>query len=354
MTATLTLDQNRLYHQAKNIQDKDDVIVVVKNNAYNFGMELSFEAFYKAGIRSYATTNLQEAMWLRNQDKEIMILLLDPSTDFDLLKEYNITVTLPSIAFYQQYKTKLNGIQIHLVFKNSLNRFGFDTSEEMRTVLNDDSLSITGIWTHFAFADELNDSRYEEEKDNWMNVLEDLSLYLNKLDYIHAQNSASYVRDQKLPGHTHIRAGVLMYGTRPYYESLDESIAQQTIQVSTTIKDIVTVPKGQSAGYSAAFVAEDDTQLAICDIGYGNGILRSRSKFPVNIHGESYPIAVLMMSHLMVQIDENVSIGDQVFLYNDDLRLDYFTYKGVGAFSEQMAGLNHVTFEKKIIPIEND
>lgn len=352
MSATLTLDQNRLYHQAKRIQNKDDVIVVVKNNAYNFGMELAFEAFYKAGIRSYATTNLQEAMWLRKQDNEIMILLLDPTTDFELLREYNITMTLPSLDFYRQYREQLKGVTLHLVYKNLLNRFGFDTAEEMKIVLQDKELITTGIWTHFAFADELEDARYEKEKENWVKVLDSLSPYLEDLDYIHAQNSASYMRDGLLFKHTHIRAGVIMYGTRPYYEELDESVASQTVQVSATVKDIVTVPKGETAGYSAAFEAKEDTLIAICDIGYGNGILRTRSKHEVTIHGKIYPIAVLMMSHMMVKIDDQVSIGDTVYLYNDSLRLDYFTSKGVGAFSEQMAGLNHSTYELKIIPIK--
>lgn len=353
MSAILTLDQNRLFEQAKSIQEKDDVIVVVKNNAYNFGMELAFEAFYKAGIRSYATTNLQEAMWLREQDDKIMILLLDPSIEFSILKEYNITVTLPSIDFYHTYKNELLGINVHLVFKNLLNRFGFDTAEEMKEVLEANELNVTGIWTHFAFADELEDKRYEQEKENWASVLSTLSPYLDNLTHIHAQNSASYMRDSKLPQHTHIRAGVIMYGTRPYYDHLDESVAKQTIQVSATVKDIVTVPKGESAGYSAAFVAEKDTRIAICDIGYGNGILRTRSKHEVIIRGKKYPIAVLMMSHMMVAIDEEVSIGDSVYLYNDELRLDYFTSKGVGAFSEQMAGLNHSTYELDIIPIKD-
>jgi alanine racemase len=352
MSAILTLDQNRLYQQAKSIQDKDDVIVVVKNNAYNFGMELAFEAFYKAGIRSYATTNLQEAMWLREQDDEIMVLLLDPSTEFSILREYNITVTLPSLSFYQKYKADLQDISVHLVYKNLLNRFGFDTAEEMYEVLKANEVSVTGIWTHFAFADELEDRRYEQEKENWEQVLSTLSPFLDQLSYIHAQNSASYMRDGKLAHHTHIRAGVIMYGTRPYYEQLDESVARQTIQLSATVKDIVTVPKGESAGYSAAYIADEDTRIAICDIGYGNGVLRTRSKHEVMIRGKRYPIAVLMMSHMMVAIDEDVTIGDQVYLYNDDLRLDYFTSKGVGAFSEQMAGLNHSTYELNIIPIQ--
>lgn len=352
MPATLTLDQNRLYQQAKNIQKKDKVIAVVKNDAYNFGIKLAFEAFYKAGVRSYATTNLQEAIWLRKQDKKIMILLLDPSTEFDTIKQYNLTLTLPSLSFYEKYKKELKNIKVHLVFKNLLNRFGFDTVEEMKQVLTDKELTVTGIWTHFAFADELEDARYAKEKENWASVLEELASFLPALDYIHAQNSASYMRDGKLPKHTHIRAGVIMYGTRPYFEQLDESLAKQTIQVSADVLDIVTIPKGESAGYAAAFVAEEETKIAICNIGYGNGVLRTRSKHKVSIHSKFYAIAVLMMSHMLVVIDEDVSIGDKVYLYNDDLRLDYFTAKGVGAFSEQMAGLNHATFDVKVVPIQ--
>ncbi|WP_208560200.1 alanine racemase [Marinilactibacillus kalidii] len=352
MAATLTLNQQRLYEQARSLQDNQNVLVVMKNNAYNFGMSLAYEAFYKAGIRSFATTNLDEAIWLRAQHSETVIVLLDPSTEFDLLKKHDITLTIPNMAFYKMYKEQCETIKVHLVFKNLLNRFGFDTAEEMKAVLDEGALTITGIWTHFAFADELEDDRYTIEKENWQYVLSVLSPYLDALTMIHAQNSASFLRDGLFDQHTHIRVGVIAYGTRPYYE-LPESLARQTIEVSATVKDVVTVPKGESAGYSAAFVAEEDTRLAICDIGYGNGILRTRSKHEVMINDQIYPIAVLMMSHMMVKIDEQVSIGDQVFLYNDTLRLDYFTQKGVGAFSEQMAGLNQNTFAVKTIRLSS-
>lgn len=350
MSAILTFNQQRLFEQARSLQDQQDVLVVVKNNAYNFGMERAYKAFYKAGIRSYATTNLEEAVWLRKQDNQITIVLLDPSTEFDVLREHDISLTVPNLTFYHQYKADIQGIKIHLVFKNLLNRFGFDTGEEMKTVFDEQLLTITGIWTHFAFADELTDERYEIEKENWSNVLTVLEPYLDTLTFIHAQNSASYLRDGLFSQHTHIRAGAIVYGALPYY-GLPESLASQGIEVSATVKDIVSVPKGQSAGYSAAFIAEEDTLLAICDIGYGNGILRTRSKHEVMINQQTFPIAVLMMSHLMVKVDTSVSTGDCVYLYNDQLRLEYFRQKGVGAISEQMASLNHHTFKINEIPL---
>lgn len=353
MPAILKLNQKRLYEQAKSLQSQNDVIVVVKNDAYNFGMHRAFEAFFKAGIRSYATTNLKEAVWLRKQNKEIMILLLDPSIEFETLRQHDITLTIPNIAFYDQYKQQIQGLNVQLTYKNLLNRFGFDTSEEMSKALDDHSITVTGIWTHFAYADELRDPRYEIEKKNWFSILNDLSPYLDQLHYIHSQNSASYVRDGLLEGNSHIRPGVIAYGTRPYISDTDYQIAlpQQTIEVSATVKDIIQLKKGQSAGYSAAFTAEKDTTLAICDIGYGNGILRKRSNHKVLINQHHYAIAVLMMSHMMVEIDEQVSIGDTVYLYNDQLRLDIFAQKGVGSFSEQMSGLNHQTFELKEVKL---
>lgn len=352
MTAVLTLNQKRLYEQAKSIQDKDKLIVVVKNDAYNFGMDLAFDAFYAAGVRGFATTNLKEAIELRKKSNQIMILLLDPSTEFDLIRQHNITLTVPNLSFYTQYRNELEGIQIQLVFKNLLNRFGFEKASEMITVLDDNHMTVTGIWTHFAFADELSDLRYDQEKANWVQILDSLSSFVENLTYIHAQNSASYIRDGLLDQHTHLRAGVFAYGTRPYIEGLDTGCAKQTIKVSATVKDIIQISKGQSAGYSAAFVAKKDTTLAICDIGYGNGILRSRAKHEVMINGHFYPIAVMMMSHLLIEVDDGVKTGDKVYIYNDYLRLDDFAAKGVGAFSEQMAGLNHQTFDIQIIPLE--
>lgn len=351
MTAILKLNQQRLYEQAKSLQSQNDVIVVVKNDAYNFGMERAFTAFYQAGIKSYATTNLSEAIWLRKQDKEIMILLLDPSTEFNLLKKYDITLTVPNLTFYNKYKTQLKGIKVQLVYKNLLNRFGFDHSEEMLQVLKEDYVEITGIWTHFAFADDLTEPKYEIEKNNWLTVLKHLKDYIRDLEYIHAQNSASYTREGLLEGHTHIRPGAIAYGALPYFDKVPTSLPAQTIEVSASVKDIVRLKKGHSAGYSAAFVAEKDTSIAICDIGYGNGIMKNRAKHEVLINGKLYPIVVLMMSHLMVEVDEQVNIEDIVILYNDQLRLDEFAYKGVGAISEQMASLNRHTFNLIEIPI---
>lgn len=350
MTATLIRNQKRLADQAKSIQSNVPTIAVVKNDAYNFGLKDTFDAFFHAGIRAFATTNLKEAKQLRRFDSSVEVLLLDPCTEFKELKEHNITLSLPSLDFYKKYREQLKGLSVQLVFKNDLNRLGFTDAADMITVLCDKSLEVNGIWTHFAYADDFESDHYQNEVSNWRDILASLSVHLPSLTYIHAQNSASFLREGLHEEHTHIRAGVILYGTRPYYEGLNESIARQTVEVTANVIEITDIPAGQNAGYSAAFHAEKDTRLAVCDIGYGNGLILSRKNFPVLINQKHYDIQVMMMSHMLVEIDDTVSIGDEVALYNDQLRFDWFTENGIGSFSQQMAAINKETFTEIFIP----
>ena len=350
MTARLIRNQKRLAEQARSIQSQVQTIAIVKNDAYNFGLKDTFDAFYHGGIRAFATTNLKEAKRLRSYDQNVLVLLLDPSTAFDELRQHDITLSVPSFEFYSTYRDELEGLSVQLVFRNDLNRLGFTSSKDMLTVLEDELLDVNGIWTHFAYADDFETDRHANEVANWQAVLKDLNDHLSDLTYIHAQNSASFLREGLHEGHTHIRGGVILYGTRPYYQGLDEAIARQTVEVTANVIEITDVPAGQNAGYSAAFRAEKPTRLAVCDIGYGNGLILSRRDFPVLINDQSYPIRVMMMSHLLVEIDESVSVGDKVVLYNDQLRFDWFTEHGAGSFSQQMAAFNKETFVEEFIP----
>jgi len=349
MTARLTLRADRLTKQARHFQSQVKTIAVVKNDGYNHGLEMVYKAFYKGGIRAFATTSLNEAVQLRKWNSTIFILLMDPNTDFETLRAYDITLTVSSFAYYERYRDELKSLSIQLVYKNDLNRLGFDRLDQMKTVLDDPQMHVTGLWTHFASADDFGVDRYEKEVRNWQALLLDLKDYLSDLDYIHAQNSASYLRSSLLPKHTHVRIGVALYGTRPYYSGLEDVAAEQAVTVQADVIELTPVSAGQSVGYSADYLVEKDTLIAVCDIGYGNGLLKGRKAFPVKIREKSYPIRVMMMSHVLVEVDRDVQIGDAVTFYDDDLRFDWFTKHGIGAFSQQMSSLNRQTFDVTVI-----
>ena len=107
------------------------------------------------------------------------------------------------------------------------------------------------------------------------------------------------------------------------------------------------VQAGDYCGYSFAFeVTKNNTKLAVVDIGYGDGILRTRAKHEALINGKRYPIRALMMSHMFVEVDGNVHAQDEVILYNNDIRIDEYTFKGVGANSEQLSAMNHDSLKR--------
>ncbi|WP_430786525.1 alanine racemase [Virgibacillus flavescens] len=340
MTARLQIDRKRLFEQAKRIQNETNILAVVKNNAYNIGLDLAFEAFFEAGIRSFATTSILEAVQLRKLNEEIYIFLMNPSIEFETLRNYNIAMTLPSLYFYKEHKKDLAGIEVHLEYKNLLRRSGFDHATEMLEVLHEDVVKVTGIWTHFAYADELDLLEYNEEKQNWLILLNEINATERAFRFIHAQNSASFMRDGLFTSHTHARLGILLFGSRPYHD-LSPEIVPSIITLSTNVIQTLSLKKGESSGYSNAFTAASDCRIAICDIGYGDGVLRTRARYDAMINGKRYQIGALMMSHMLVIVDDKVKPDDVAYLYNDRLRVDEYTHLGVGANSEQMSALNH-------------
>ncbi|MDJ1088428.1 alanine racemase [Macrococcoides caseolyticum] len=354
MTARWTVDRTKFIENVKSVMDNTPVMAVVKNNAYHYGLEFAIDAFLQAGITTFSTTNLNEAILIRKIAPEATIFLMNPVTRFNDLRQYNIQMTLPSLAFYHRYQSELDGISVHLEYENLLHRSGFKTFEEMKSVIDDNNqlpvhlqMNINGIWTHFGYADEFDVTEYEIEKEAWLKGLKWISRY-HTFEMIHSQNSASFIRDKIFDEHTHVRIGIILYGSRPY-ASLDESVTHQSLTVSANVIQVRNISKGESAGYSFAFTAEKETKLAVVDIGYGDGILRTRSKHDCIIKGRRYPIRALMMSHMFVEVDNTVEAEDEVILYSDEIRIDEFTFKGIGANSEQLSALNHQSLIKEYI-----
>ncbi|MEJ7172868.1 alanine racemase [Staphylococcus caprae] len=358
MTAIWSVDTEAFYQNAVNVRNEQPIMAVVKNNAYHYGLEFAVKQFLKAGIDTFSTTSLKEAVRVREIAPHATIFLMNAVYDFDTVREYQIHMTLPSLVYYYEYKEDLKGIHVHLEFENLLHRSGFKDLDELHEVLEDhaqndnsEKMIISGLWTHFGYADEFDVPEYGIERKAWLNVLNTLLEEGYTFEMIHAQNSASYYREgqQVLPYHTHARVGIALYGSRPY-RKLDTSRIQQSLTVKGNVIQTREVNAGDYCGYSFAFEAtKDHTRLAVVDVGYGDGILKSRARHEAMINGKRYPIRALMMSHMFVEVDDEVHAQDEVVLYNNDIRIDEFTFKGVGANSEQLSAMNHDSLIKEYI-----
>lgn len=355
MGGTLIIDRAQFIRTAKRSSGGKDVIAVVKNNAYNYGLEFSVSAFLEAGIHSFATTSMDEARTIRKMAPGAMIFLMNPTYDFESVRSNDFHITLPSLEYYYKYRDELAGICVHLEFAGLFNRSGFDDASDMVEVINDANArpahlqaDIAGVWTHFGYADELDMQEYEVERKMWLSILSTVMETGHTFKYIHAQNSASFARDGLFENHTHLRLGIALYGSRPY-AALPVSDYEQSMTLKAPIVQLRHLRASQKCGYGGSYQPDKDASIAVVDIGYGDGILRKRAEFHCMINGRHYPIKALMMSHMIVEVDEEVGMEDEVILYGSDLRIDEFTNLGVGANSEQLGALNYNSLKKVII-----
>ncbi|MFC3388361.1 alanine racemase [Salinicoccus sesuvii] len=349
------IDRAQFVRTAKMSSGGKNVIAVVKNNAYNYGLEFSVSAFLEAGIHSFATTSMDEALTIRQIAPDAMIFLMNPTYDFESVRANDFHITLPSLEYYYKYKDELAGLSVHLEFAGLFNRSGFDNVSDLVEIINDMDvlpthvqMDIAGIWTHFGYADELDMQEYEVERKMWLDTLSSIKKTGHTFKYIHAQNSASFARDGLFDDHTHLRLGIALYGSRPY-ATLPVSDYEQSMTLKAPIVQLRHLRASQKCGYGGSYQPGKDASVAVVDIGYGDGILRKRAEFHCMINGKCYPIKALMMSHMIVEVDEEVSLEDEVILYGSDLRIDEFTNLGVGANSEQLGALNYNSLKKVII-----
>ncbi|HFI0464031.1 TPA: alanine racemase [Streptococcus suis] len=353
--ACLTLDLEAVQANVKQAlnQSHHRVIAVVKNDAYHFGLIPTVTSMVQAGIRFFATTAIQEAIQIKTHFPDVQILVINPSTDFDRLRQYDLHASLPSLAYFETYQDQMHHIHWHLEWAGLMRRSGCRTVEEAQTCLKRalaQGLDVCGLWTHFAWADEL-EGDYDQERGEWLSLRETLS-QVHHFDYIHAQNSASFVRESGpfYPG-DYVRLGIYLYGCLPYAKA--PVSLQHALTLEAQVISIQALDQGESIGYSGAYQAlEGPVKVAVINVGYGDGLLRSRVKKSgaqeghiVHIKGQAYHLMSLMMSHCLALVDDLVQVGDRVVLYDAVLPVHYFTQLGVGANSEQIAALNHQSLE---------
>ncbi|WP_312574399.1 alanine racemase [Staphylococcus saprophyticus] len=355
MTATWSVNRQLFKENAKNVKQDNQIMAVVKNNAYHYGLEFAVEQFLDIGINTFSTTSLKEAIRIRKLAPNATIFLMNAVYEFDKIRENQIQMTLPSLSFYYENINELYDIQVHLKYENLLHRSGLKTLDEIKEVIhhhnqneNEHKMHIRGLWTHFGYADEFDVPDYNIERTAWLEIVDTLLDEGYEFEMIHAQNSASYYREQGvLPNHTHARIGIALYGSRPY-STINESDIQQSLTVKGNVIQVREVNAGEFCGYSFAFEAtKNNTKLAVVDVGYGDGILKARAQHEALINHKRYPIRALMMSHMFVEVDDSVNAQDEVILYNNHIRVDEFTFKGVGANSEQLSAMNHDSLIKE-------
>lgn len=253
----------------------------VKADAYGVGAREAAAALLKAGCRDFFVSTWAEAEQLGGLPSGVSLVVLHGvgRDDHAATALAGARPCLNSIEQVARWKEVAPGAPCDVMVDTGMNRLGLRPNEIgcLR------GLAIDTLHSHLACADE----------DSALNGMQ--------LERFRAVASAVPAKRYSLANSAGIclgrdysfdlvRPGLALYGGIPRPEA--EGGIRQVVRVEAQIVQRRMIPKGESCGYGATFVAQEDTQVAILNIGYADGYLRGFSSHGSAFAGE-YALPVL-------------------------------------------------------------
>jgi alanine racemase len=307
----------------RNILPKDvHVIAVVKANAYGHGAYQVAQAAIQAGATYLAVAFLDEALSLRERGIKEPILVLGASRprDVGVATLHQITLTAYHYDWFteaQKYLSNHQVLNIHVKVDTGMGRIGIRTQEEVKAIegliKQDSRFLLEGIFTHFATADELDDSYLLGQQQRFEEIIDVLD---EKPRLIHCSNSAAALRFPFTLWNG-VRVGIAMYGLTPSKEMepiLPISL-KEAFSLHTRIVHVKKLQKGEGISYGATYKTTGDEWIGTLPIGYADGWIRKLQGQEVLVEGQRAPIVGrICMDQCMIKLPHEVKVGTKVTL----------------------------------------
>jgi alanine racemase len=301
---------------------------VVKADAYGLGLETLLPVM-KPLVDGLAVSTPQEALQLRGLDFEGPVLVLfsvgviSPEEQREVLAElirHKVTLTVcsaPEIDAVAAVAGRL-GLrpEIHLKVDSGMGRSGILDEAAPELILRcreDQRVLLSGVFTHFATADEADKGFAEEQLERFLAAVAKGGGRKGLL--LHAANSAATIG---LP-RTHldaVRTGIAVYGYRPSSHLPSCPELKPALRLRTRLMQVKTVPAGSGTGYGLEHTFERESRVGLVPIGYGDGYLRSLGgRATLRIRDRAVPVCGrVAMDQIVVDLTEleEVSVGQEI------------------------------------------
>ena len=253
----------------------------VKADGYGLGARETTEALIGAGCRDFFVSTWSEAEALGNLPENVSLVVLHGvgPEDREAALRLPARPCLNTVEQVARWKEIAPERACDVMIDTGINRLGLRPTEIDALT----GLTIETLHSHLACADE----------DSPLNAMQ-LERFRAVASAIPAKrysmaNSAGIClgRDYSFDL---VRPGLALYGGVPRDEA--EGNIRQVARVEAEIVQRRTIPEGESCGYGATFIAKEDTEAAILNIGYADGYLRGFSSHGSAFAGE-YALPVL-------------------------------------------------------------
>lgn len=300
---------------------------VVKDDCYGHGMEVLYPVLSEI-VDGFAVASPLEALRLREKGYEgfILCFLSAYFDDFEVQDELvrrGITQTVMSktaLASIQAAAERVGGeALVHLKVDTGMGRLGVlarQAADMIVTIQETPRVQLTGIYTHFASADEADRSSVFKQLESFRSVFPDLDGVT-----VHAANSAATI-DFPQTHFDMVRPGIAVYGCHPSRHLTNHVDLQPCMTVLAKLIAVKHVPAGSYCGYGLTHCFERDSRVGVVPIGYGDGYFRNLSgRAVVRIRGLDAPVCGrVSMDQMTVDVTDipEAAVGDQVEVISSD------------------------------------
>jgi len=315
------------------IPQRTEMLAVVKADAYGHGfMDISRE-LEELGVNAFGVAFLAEGIQLRKAGIDKPILLLGgvyPGQERKCIG-YNISTIVFNLeqarALNQAAGKLFRKAQVHLKIDTGMGRLGISYVEApafLRELAALPHIALEGVVSHFASADELNESgryfsRLQAERFAW--VLAEVRAAGFAPRYVHIANSAAALL-REIPGCNMVRPGIALYGAIPSPDFQGKLDLRPVMRLKSRIAMLKWVEPGTPISYARRFTTSERTLIASVPVGYADGYVRAlTNRGEALVRGVRARVTgTVCMDWIMLDVTavRDVSVGDQVVLMGPD------------------------------------
>lgn len=286
-------------------------MAVVKANAYGHGAVDVAKAVNEQ-VEWFGVSSVLEGVELRDAGilKPIMVFGTPFRESAHFYSDFDLVAVVSQFHHFELLKS---GTSYHLKFDTGMGRIGFRPEELYQVLENVDSynnLSLGGIMTHFASAEEVDQPVFSEQMQNF----DLIGSSFGKSIIRHVANSAASLHQSDI-GLDMIRSGVAMYGFDP--RGTYNNALKPALSWISRLAQVRFMKKGEGVSYSHSFHMPEDGFIGVIPVGYADGLPRRlRNRLRLKIGDKTYPVVGnITMDQIMVYLGtEPLEAGSEVLI----------------------------------------
>jgi alanine racemase len=307
------------------------VMAVVKADGYGHGLVETARAAVEGGAAWLGVAFLEEAIALRaaRLDGPLLAWLTTPGEDLRPAVAAGIDLGIYSVSELATASAAARATdvvaRVHLKADTGLSRGGApvadwpDLCEAAAKAEAEGAVKVTGLWSHFAFADGGADHPTNSKQTAvFAEALEIATAAGLRPEVRHLANSAATLTAPA----THfdlVRPGIAVYGLSPLPQRSPADLGlRPAMTLLSTVALTKRVPAGSGVSYLHRYTTQAETTLALVPLGYADGIPRNATNTAqVQLGGVRRTIAgTVCMDQFVLDVgSDEVAAGDVVTVF---------------------------------------